>query len=55
MRDGSGFISFALVLPEVLFASVWAVFESALCLPCSFRQDAVAQVTKDLDKVSTFS
>ena len=51
--DDSGFISLALVPPEVLFASVCALFESALCLPCCSRQDAVAPVTKDFDQVST--
>ena len=53
IRDGSGFILFALVPPEVLFDSVCALFESALCLPCCSEQDAVATVTKDFDQVST--
>ena len=53
IRDGSGFILFALAPPEVLFASVCALFESALCLPCCSEQDAVAPVTKDFDQVST--
>ena len=30
-----------------------AVFNSALCLPYCSKQDAVAQVTKDFDQVST--
>ena len=53
IRDGSGFILLALAPPEVLFASVCALFESALCLPCCSEQDAVAPVTKDIDQVST--
>ena len=53
IRDGSSFIRFVLVPPEVLFDSVCALFESALCLPCCSRQDAVTQVTKDIDQVST--
>ena len=53
IRDGPGFILFVLVPPEVLFVSVYALLTSALCRPCCFRQDAVALVTKDLDKVSS--
>ena len=53
IRNGSGFILLALAPPEVLFASVCALFESALCLPCCSEQDAVAPVTKDIDQVST--
>ena len=53
IRDGSGFILLALAPPEVLFASVCALFESGLCLPCCSEQDAVAPVTKDFDQVST--
>ena len=53
IRDGSGFILLALAPPEVLFASVCALFESALCLPCCSEQDAVAPVTKDIDQVNT--
>ena len=41
--------------PEVLFDSVCALFESALCPPCCSKQDAVAPVTKDIDQVSTLT
>ena len=55
IREGSGFILFALGPPEVLFDSVCALFKSALCLPCCSRQDAVAPVTKDFDQLSSLT